>query len=176
VTIDLRNGAVRLRPLRVDEIDAIWADRQRDATGVAPGPGGRERLARRVERSGRFVDGKLDLAIEAQGRLVGTVDARRPRNWFPEGIFEIGIGLFVDERGRGYGGAAVSLLAGYLFAEVGAHRVQATTFVENTPMRRVLEKLGWTFEGVMREFMPNAQGGRDDYALYAITKADWSAT
>jgi hypothetical protein len=39
----------------------------------------------------------------------------------------------------------------------------------------VLERLGWTFEGVMRGFMPNSQGGRDDYALYAITKADWSA-
>jgi hypothetical protein len=38
------------------------------------------------------------------------------------------------------------------------------------------ERLGWTFEGVMRGFMPNAQGGRDDYALYAITKADWSTS
>jgi RimJ/RimL family protein N-acetyltransferase len=40
-------------------------------------------------------------------------------------------------------------------------------------MRRVLEKLGFTFEGVMRGFMP-VGAGREDFALYGVTKAEWA--
>jgi RimJ/RimL family protein N-acetyltransferase len=40
-------------------------------------------------------------------------------------------------------------------------------------MRRVLEKLGFVFEGVMHAFMPAENGVRHDYALYAVTRADW---
>jgi RimJ/RimL family protein N-acetyltransferase len=39
-------------------------------------------------------------------------------------------------------------------------------------MRRVLEKLGFTFEGVMRGFMP-VGAGREDFALYGVTRAEW---
>jgi RimJ/RimL family protein N-acetyltransferase len=42
-------------------------------------------------------------------------------------------------------------------------------------MRRVLEKLGFTFEGIMRAFMP-AGDHREDFALYAITRAEWPRT
>jgi RimJ/RimL family protein N-acetyltransferase len=89
----------------------------------------------------------------------------------PRGVFELGIELFPDERGRGYGGEAVAQITDLLFASHGAHRVQASTWIENTAMRRVLERLGWRLEGVLREFMPTPEGGLDDYALYAITRS-----
>jgi len=47
--------------------------------------------------------------------------------------------------------------------------VQATTDVRNAPMRRVLEKLGFEEEGVLRAFMPDGDD-RADYVLYAITR------
>ena len=55
----------------------------------------------------------------------------------------------------------------HLFDDEGAHRVQLTTDVENAPMRRVAERLGFTFEGVLRSFMPETDGPHD-YAMYAI--------
>jgi RimJ/RimL family protein N-acetyltransferase len=67
---------------------------------------------------------------------------------------------------------AVGLLTGWLFAQAGAARVQAGTAVDNRAMRRVLERLGFACEGVMRAFMPDG-GGRTDYALHALTKGDW---
>jgi RimJ/RimL family protein N-acetyltransferase len=39
-------------------------------------------------------------------------------------------------------------------------------------MRRVLERLGFTLEGVMRAFMAGPTG-REDYALYGVTRSDW---
>ena len=38
-------------------------------------------------------------------------------------------------------------------------------------MRRVFEKLGFAEEGILRSYMPSERG-RDDYVMYAITKAD----
>ena len=53
--------------------------------------------------------------------------------------------------------------------ENGFPRVQASTDTEHAPMRRVLEKLGFVYEGTMRAFMPQDEGRRD-YALYALIR------
>jgi [ribosomal protein S5]-alanine N-acetyltransferase len=100
------------------------------------------------------------------------VQARQPLNGLPPGVFELGIELFDDaDRGQGLGADAVAALARHLFDDRQAHRVQLTTDIENAAMRRVAERLGFSFEGVLRSFMPGPDGPRD-YALYAITKLD----
>jgi len=132
-------------------------------------------MRRRIANSGRLVGGWLDLAIDAEGSLVGEIDARHPPRAMPPGVFELGIALFDEEvRGRGYGTEAIALLTAHLFAELGAERVQASTAVDNSAMRRVFEKLGFAKEGVMRSYMPAGES-RDDYVLYAVTRADWTA-
>src|SRR3712207_6293431 len=95
---------VRLRRLRPEDLDPLWESRESDGAGfpMPPRPGERDQLARRVERSGRLVDGRLDLGIEAEGRLVGHIEARQPPGAMPRGVFEIGISLFAGDRGRGY--------------------------------------------------------------------------
>ena len=138
-------------------------------------PGARERLRRRLAHSGGFFEGRLDLGIEVDGELAGTLDARRPAAALPPGVYELGIVLFASgSRGRGYGTEAVRLLTGHLFRELGAERVQASTDVANGAMRRVLERLGFVEEGVMRGFMP-AEDGRSDYVLYGVTRSEWEA-
>jgi RimJ/RimL family protein N-acetyltransferase len=149
--------------------------RRLDRRAHVPTRGARERMRRRIANSGRLVGGWLDLAIDAEGSLVGEIDARHPPRAMPPGVFELGIALFDEEvRGRGYGTEAIALLTAHLFAELGAERVQASTAVDNSAMRRVFEKLGFAKEGVMRSYMPAGES-RDDYVLYAVTRADWTA-
>ena len=146
-----------------------------DRRAHVPTRGARERMRRRIANSGRLVGGWLDLAIDAEGSLVGEIDARHPPRAMPPGVFELGIALFAEEvRGRGYGTEAIALLTAHLFEELGAERVQASTAVDNSAMRRVFEKLGFAKEGVMRSYMPAGES-RDDYVLYAVTRADWTA-
>jgi RimJ/RimL family protein N-acetyltransferase len=161
--------------MREDELDELLAKREKlEGMPLLKGPDVRERLRRQIERSGRFVDGRLELAIEADGRLLGTIDARFPERFIPQGVYELGILLFdVGDRGKGYGGEAVELITRHLFEEREAGRVQAGTSLENVAMRRVFERLGFTEEGVMRAFMPTPDG-REDYVLYAITREDWT--
>ena len=162
----LRGDAVLLRPLRLDELDLLCEERLRSDTTV--GTMDRDVLRQRIEHSGEWFEGSLDVGVETGGELVGMIDVRAPLRFVPPGICELGIELFPGERGRGIGTEAVRLIAGWLL-DNGYPRVQASTDVRNAPMRRVFEKLGWELEGIMRAFMPTADG-RADYALYAVTR------
>jgi ribosomal-protein-serine acetyltransferase len=128
----------------------------------------RDVLERRVEHSGEWFEGRLDLAIEADGQMAGSIGARQPPHSLPPGVCEIGIELHAAARGLGLGGEAIELFADWLLAN-GFDRVQASTDVTNQRMRRTFERLGWEHEGTLRAFMP-ANGGRADYAMYAVTR------
>jgi RimJ/RimL family protein N-acetyltransferase len=120
----------------------------------------------------------LDLAIDLDGRLVGTIQARTsPRQTLPPDVYEIGVALFEPEdRGHGYGAEAVELLTTWLFTTAKAERVQASTDVRNEAMRAVLERLQFQFEGVLRGYGPRGDGTRGDGALYAVLKPEWVTT
>ena len=163
---------VTLRPLEEADLEVLLSHPEE---GAVPGrettPEERRlRLERLVRRSGGFVDGRLDLAICVDGRLAGRVDVRRPEGAMPPGVVELGIGLFAEARGRGVGSRAIELLVEQLLADPEMHRIQASTALDNAAMRTVLERTGFAFEGVMRAFMPDGHGGREDYALYALTR------
>lgn len=165
---------VRLRPLTLDDVDAFVAGGENDPGSFGPkGEERRARLRQQIERNPNpsLGDrGVLSLAIENDGRLIGGVEARAPKRGFPPGVCEIGITLFPDVRGKGFGRQAVALLTERLFEE-GMERVQASTAVDNLAMRRVLELVGYGFEGVLRAFAPS-DNGREDYAMYAAIRPD----
>jgi RimJ/RimL family protein N-acetyltransferase len=171
--LELRGRLVVLRPLCTEEFDAVREAQQRMFPIDQPTAASDRRLRKRIERSGRLVDGWLDLAIEVEGRLVGDIGARRPDGSLPPGVYELGISLFEEaDRGKGYGAEATELLTHHLFDAHEAKRVQATTDVANHAMRRVLEKVGFVHEGTLRSFM-HSENGREDYAMYGITREDW---
>jgi RimJ/RimL family protein N-acetyltransferase len=174
--VDIAGAKVRLRSPTLADVDVLVA--ARDADPATFGPGGEEaraRLRRQVERNPTLDDGGfIELVVERDGELIGDVQARAPKNAFPPGVCELGITLFAKARGRGSGREAVELFTDHLFRE-GLERVQASTAVDNVAMRRVLERLGYAFEGVLREFSPADGGGREDYAMYAMTRRDWDA-
>jgi len=170
----LRGERVVLRPLREDEFAVVRAAFDDPAYGgFPPDETTDDRVRARIARSGRDVDGFLDLGIELDGRLVGDVGARHPFGATPPGVYELGITIFDSaDRGRGIGREAVELLTGHLFAE-GADRVQATTPVGNAAMRGVLRRLAFAEEGVLRAFLPDDTGGRLDAVMCAVVRDDW---
>jgi RimJ/RimL family protein N-acetyltransferase len=173
--VTLQGARVLLRPLRMDELGTVveaqtrlYAFAEESAAAVE------DRLRERIEHSGELVDGWFDLGIEADGRLVGDITARSPKNAFPPGVFEVGITLFqAPDRGRGFGREATELMTTHLFEAAEAGRVQATTALDNLAMRRVLEAIGFVHEGTLQAFMPGPDG-REDYAMYAVTREAWA--
>jgi [ribosomal protein S5]-alanine N-acetyltransferase len=180
--VDLPGLRIRLRPFEPDEIEAAWQGlaQQDEAAHPRPRPEDRrpqpsEQFRRRLHRSGRLWRGCLDLAIDRDDRLVGTIQARtRPRQTLPAGVYEIGVILYQPrDRGNGYGAEAVELLTTWLFETGKAERVQASTATGNAAMRAVLERLGFQLEGILRGYGAVSDGTRSDGALYAVLKPEW---
>jgi ribosomal-protein-alanine N-acetyltransferase len=76
-----------------------------------------------------------------------------------------------EYRGKGLGAAAQRLLATYLFSTTIAHRLQASTDVENIAEQRALERAGFRREGLMRGVAFVAGRWRDGY-LYSRLRHD----
>ena len=86
---------------RFDDIDDLVASHDDDPASFAPpATAGANNCASRSSVRPTLEDGGfLHLAIEADGRLVGDIQARAPQNGFPPGVCEIGITLFRRRQG-----------------------------------------------------------------------------
>lgn len=86
--------------------------------------------------------------------------------------YTIGFILRIEERGKGYCTEAVKILVDYLFLTKDIVRIQAEANPANTASCRVLEKSGFTREGVLRKIC-FIRGTWLDGALYSILREEW---
>ena len=80
--------------------------------------------------------------------------------------------LVPNERGKGYGTEAIQLMVDYLFLAKDIVRIQAETHPQNKTSSRVLEKAGFSKEGVIRKSF-FSRGVWRDTALYSILREEW---
>lgn len=161
-----------LRPFTPQEFDALWAAVARADPTVAVGAMDPDLLRTRVATSGQLTEREVLLAIEAESRLVGSIQGYR--DGLPDGVFVIGIELFDEsDRGKGYGTAAVKALAMRLFDDEGARRLEAGTAHDNAAMRAVLERVGFLHEGILRGWYPSDDAEGIDCVMYGMTKHDY---
>jgi len=78
------------------------------------------------------------------------------------------------ERGKGYGREAVGLLVDYLFHDLDLARVGATCDTSNEPSYRLLERLGFRREGMLRAALFHHSAWHD-VAVYGVTRSEWAA-
>jgi RimJ/RimL family protein N-acetyltransferase len=115
------------------------------------------------------VDWTWFLIEKHDGKRIGFIlhFTNQPRGWI-----EIGYALLPEEMGKGYGTEAVRILVDYLFLSKDIMRVQATTDVRNKPSQKVLEKVGFKKEGIIRK-SDFIRGEWADDALYSILREEW---
>ena len=85
---------------------------------------------------------------------------------------ELGCWLVPSERKKGYATEAVQLIVDYLFLSKELVRVQALADVRNFASQRVLEKVGFKKEGIVRK-SAFTRGEWKDGCLYSITREEW---
>jgi ribosomal-protein-serine acetyltransferase len=128
-----------------------------------------------MERAGQaWLDGSvlpLFLAVKAEGgwRLVGWV------NLEIDGAARSGeVGYWLDAGfvGRGLVTRAVTAVLEHAFGPLGLDRVGLQTVIDNTRSRNVARRLGFTQEGVLREYaaFPNE---RRDLVVYGLLAREW---
>lgn len=102
--------------------------------------------------------------IVADGQIVGRVTLSN----IVRGAFQssnLGYWVGSAHNGRGVATAAVRQIMPVAFIELGLHRIEAGTLLDNTPSQRVLERNGFVRFGVAPEYLQIA-GRWQDHALY----------
>jgi RimJ/RimL family protein N-acetyltransferase len=163
------DGEVVLRLPGEADVDAIlpgFSDPEILEAGNLP-PFGREELVETLPHLPALAEsGRLLplVVVGASGEVLGGgtlhhLDTER-------GIVEIGYWLLPQARGRGVATRVARLLAEHAFS-LGIERVAAYVNVGNERSDRVLERAGFTREGVVRS-LPRPDGRRVDKTLYSL--------
>jgi ribosomal-protein-alanine N-acetyltransferase len=87
---------------------------------------------------------------------------------------ELGYALRRDRWGKGYATEIAALMLHYGYSVLNLHRVQAACGPDNVASQRVLAKLGFAYEGRMREHV-FTNGAWRDSLLYSLLKHEWTA-
>jgi RimJ/RimL family protein N-acetyltransferase len=171
----LEREGTRLRPIELEDLDRLYTwhqDLELDAwSGWTP----RLSRARFEQRYGDLVreppDDFVWLGIEYAGELVGYVELAEISRIARRGA----IGFVVAERsarGRGVGTNAVLLLLDYAFALEDLDRVYAEVYPWNQASVALLERIGFTLEGRLRQHEVH-QGRREDLLVYGILRHEF---
>jgi RimJ/RimL family protein N-acetyltransferase len=166
--IPLHDQVVALRPWHADDAEAIVACIDGDPEisrwlDVVPQPYTLEDARAYFGGLGEQAFAITDVAT---GGVLGSIGVR----WNETGdVGEVGYWLRVEARRGGLMTRALVLVSRWALARPGVARLQVRADIENIPSRRVAEKAGYTFEGVLRSAHWNARiGRRQDWALYSL--------
>lgn len=144
---------------------AVW----RNLTHVFPHPYTAADASSWIERC-MDQDPPQDLVIAVDDRLIGVCGIDRGEG---VGHYTGGVGYWLGERhwGRGIMTAAFGAFVGYVWATFDVQRLQATVFAWNPASARVLEKNGFTLEGVLRNSI-HKDGEFVDEMFYSLLRSE----
>ena len=174
----LSDGDVIVRPIRVRDATALERELAinrrwlRPWEATVPGGGGPVdvrsgiRALLRHARTGA----SLPFALEVDGELAGQLNVS---SITAGSLSSATIGYWVSERfaGREVTPTAVALVSDLLFIGMGVHRVEICIRPENGPSLRVVEKLGFRYEGLRRRYI-HIDGDWRDHFAFALTVED----
>jgi len=109
----------------------------------------------------------MPFVIEVQGVVQGQLNVA---NIMYGSVSSAVIGYWVSPEvaGRGVAPTSVALVTDYLMNQVGLHRVEIDVRPENTASLRVIEKLGFRYEGIKQRYI-HINGDWRDHYIFALT-------
>ncbi len=151
----IRTQNLRLTPVTTQNADALWRILQQPdlrAYQDLPNVGNAafvQMVARRPRRLVPGETGRFEWLIYARGvrKALGWVSLRVPERDRATG--EIGYSIVRESRGRGIASEAVRALIDESFESAALERLRAYCLAENAASRRVLERIGFTNDGVL---------------------------
>lgn len=114
--------------------------------------------------------GRIDRAIEVDGQPAGSITVTVQADVYGKSA-ELGYWLSEEHWGKGIMSKAVRQMCREAFAAFDIVRIYAEPFAHNAGSRRVLEKAGFTCEGMMRNGVYK-NGQIHSYCMYALLKEE----
>ena len=115
-------------------------------------------------------DQGLPFVICFNGQVVGQVNVANIL-WGSVSSAVIGYWIAPDFAGQNITPTAVALVSDYLMREMGLHRIEIDIRPENKASIRVVEKLGFRYEGFREKYI-HINGAWRDHFSFALTKEE----
>ncbi|MEK3782710.1 GNAT family protein [Paenibacillus sp. FSL W8-0919] len=112
------------------------------------------------------------IELTGSGRVIGSCGLNQ---WQLAGAYrgEFGCELASDCQGKGFMTEAAELAMRFAFQEMGLNRIEAFVQPGNARAVRFFERLGYTREGVLREYR-HTSTGYVDAVVFSMLKRDWN--
>jgi len=179
--VTLAHGPVALRPIRRRDASEWFAVRARNGNWTTPWDGTRPPEAEGEDVTfGQMVSRHREDARAGRALpwlITWTDPGKRPRlagqmtiSGIVWGSARWGMaGYWVDRdlAGRGIAPTALAMAGDHMFGPMGLHRLEVAIRPENTASLRVVEKLGFRFEGQRPAFM-HVDGAWRDHLMFAL--------
>jgi ribosomal-protein-alanine N-acetyltransferase len=170
----LSDGPIVIRPIRVRDARALERElmenrgwlRKWEATNPHGPMSFDTRASIRSLQSNARAGYGLPFLIEYDGELAGQLNVSSISYG---SVSSASIGYWVSERfaGKNITPTAVALASDYAFFQLGLHRIEICIRPENAPSLRVVEKLGYRYEGLRRRFI-HINGDWRDHFCFAL--------
>ena len=174
--VTLRTARLELsRPTEAD-IDAITAaaqDPEVPRWTTLPSPYTRTHGEEFVARAAKWWADEKELTwgIRSDGRWVGMIGLHRVERG---GAAEIGYWMAAPARGNGYLTEAAVAVVDFGFASegVGLARIEWRAVVGNIPSARIARRLGFRYEGLLRQGLSDVRGRSDGWIAGLLATDD----
>lgn len=110
------------------------------------------------------------IADKETGEFAGTIQLRDINRRARRSLFSIV--LKPSAQGRGYGTDALRVLLRFAFDELNLHKITLVVYEGNEGGRRLYEKVGFQYEGTLREQVYR-QGHYHDQLVYSILASEF---
>ena len=112
----------------------------------------------------------MPFVIEVQGQVQGQLNVA---NVMYGSVSSAVLGYWVSPEvaGKGVMPVSVALVTDYLMDQVGLHRVEINVRPENVASLRVIQKLGFRYEGLKQRYI-HINGDWRDHYVFALTKEE----
>jgi ribosomal-protein-alanine N-acetyltransferase len=170
----LSDGPIVIRPIRVRDARSLERElmenrgwlRKWEATNPHGPMSFDTRASIRSLQSNARAGYGLPFLIEYEGELAGQLNVSSISYG---SVSSASIGYWVSERfaGKNITPTAVALASDYAFFQLGLHRIEICIRPENAPSLRVVEKLGYRYEGLRRRFI-HINGDWRDHFCFAL--------
>lgn len=173
----LTTERLMLRQVRSEDAPAVFAFKSNPdvTTQYAREPHSslektRDLLQRVQESNARGEDFMWAVTLKGDDRLIGTCVL-----WnldLEAQCGELGYELHPNYGRRGIMSEAAAAVVAFGFKDLNLHRIEANPFAKNTASNRLLEKLGFTLEGNLRQRV-YFRGEYLDQLFYGLLKEEW---
>jgi len=176
----LHDGAVTLRPIRVRDArnlerelmeNRAWLRTWEATNPYAPMSFDTRGSIRSLLSNARSGHG-LPFLVEYEGQLAGQLNVSSI-SWGSLSSATIGYWVGKEFAGRSITPIAVALATDYCFTQLGLHRMEICIRPENAASLRVVEKLGFRYEGLRRRFI-HINGDWRDHFCFALVAEELS--